>query len=291
MTRTLDPYLDHLSACNRWTPGDYVPFRIGHERYGAIRRDRLDRLMVEDDLLTVTPAWVELIAPPERLARSAALADLVRRLVASGDLAKERHELYPVLRRWGQEPVALVDRAAADFLGIRAYGVHLNVVSDDEMWIARRAKNKAIAPGKLDNLVAGGQPYGSRRWKTSSKNAPKKPRCRRLWRGKPNRRGRFSTGWKARRGCATMSPSLSISPCPTISSRLARTANMRPSTGGRLIMWMICCAWMMCSNSISPWLSSIISCARGGFPATRRGTKIFASPWRAVGAGNLTNER
>ncbi|WP_395828925.1 DUF4743 domain-containing protein [Elstera sp.] len=160
MTRTLDPYLDHLSACNRWTPGDYVPFRIGHERYGAIRRDRLDRLMVEDDLLTVTPEWVELIAPPERLARSAALADLVRRLVASRDLAKERRELYPVLRRWGQEPVALVDRGAADYLGIRAYGVHLNVLSEGDMWIARRAKNKAIAPGKLDNLVAGGQPYG-----------------------------------------------------------------------------------------------------------------------------------
>lgn len=160
MTRTLDSYLDHLGTCNRWTPSDYVPFRIDHQRYGAIRRDRLDRLAVEDDLLTVTADWVQLIAPPDRLARSAALADLVRRLVASGDLAKERHELYPVLRRWGQEPVALVDRAAADFLGIRAYGVHLNVTSDSGMWIARRAKNKAVAPGKLDNLVAGGQPFG-----------------------------------------------------------------------------------------------------------------------------------
>lgn len=160
MMRTLDAYLDHIGACNRWSPADYVPFRIDHQRYGAIRRDRLDRLAVEDDLLTVTPEWVALIAKPDRLARSAALADLVQRLVASGDLPKVRRELYPVVRRWGQEPVALLDRGAADYFGIRAYGVHLNVISEGEMWIARRARDKAVAPGKLDNLVAGGQPYG-----------------------------------------------------------------------------------------------------------------------------------
>ena len=160
MMRTLDAYLDHIGACNRWSAKEYVPFRIDHQRYGAVRRDRLDRLAVEDDLLTVTQDWVELIAKPDRLSRSAALADLVQRLVASGDLPKVRRELYPVLRRWGQEPVALLDRGAADYFGIRAYGVHLNVLSEDEMWIARRARDKAVAPGKLDNLVAGGQPYG-----------------------------------------------------------------------------------------------------------------------------------
>ncbi len=160
MMRTLDAYLDHVGACNRWSPKDFVPFRIDHQRYGAIRRDRLDRLAVEDDLLTVTTDWVELIAKPDRLSRSAALADLVQRLIASGDIAKDRQELYPVVRRWGQEPVALLDRGAADFFGIRAYGVHLNVLSEGEMWIARRARTKAVAPGKFDNLVAGGQPYG-----------------------------------------------------------------------------------------------------------------------------------
>ena len=49
-------------------------------------------------------------------------------------------------------------------LGLPAYGVHVNgYVSTPEgprLWVGRRSKHKALAPGKLDHLVAGGQPYG-----------------------------------------------------------------------------------------------------------------------------------
>ena len=53
-----------------------------------------------------------------------------------------------------------IDRGAVPFFGIRAYGVHLNGFVRDgdqlKLWVGRRAPNKAVAPDKLDNLVAGG---------------------------------------------------------------------------------------------------------------------------------------
>jgi len=49
------------------------------------------------------------------------------------------------------------------FFGIKAYGVHLNGFRRDggalQLWIGRRSPKKAVAPGKFDNLVAGGIGY------------------------------------------------------------------------------------------------------------------------------------
>ena len=48
--------------------------------------------------------------------------------------------------------------------GIRAFGVHLNGylrrADGLHLWVSRRARDKKVAPGKLDNMVAGGQPAG-----------------------------------------------------------------------------------------------------------------------------------
>eukprot|EP00210_Caulerpa_lentillifera_P005497 g5257.t1 len=75
-----------------------------------------------------------------------------------------RNELYPVASSFGEDPLFLLERAAALTLGIKAYGVHVNgyVMKDGEMfmWVAKRSPNKPTWPGKLDQIVAGGQPFG-----------------------------------------------------------------------------------------------------------------------------------
>ena len=57
-----------------------------------------------------------------------------------------------------------MERAAVPLFGVRAYGVHLNgFVGEGEdlrLWVARRSASKQTAPGKLDHIVAGGQPMG-----------------------------------------------------------------------------------------------------------------------------------
>src|SRR3546814_20653003 len=57
-----------------------------------------------------------------------------------------------------------MERGAVPLCGVPAFGVHVNgyVATADgpRLWVGRRAKHKMVAPGKLDHLVAGGQPYG-----------------------------------------------------------------------------------------------------------------------------------
>ncbi|CAD7699256.1 unnamed protein product [Ostreobium quekettii] len=104
----------------------------------------------------------ELRTPEER---TKAMAGVLRELRSQGVITGWRDELYPVVEAFHQTPLMLVERAAVPYLGVRAYGVHINgyTVSEEgevKMWVARRSKTKQTWPSKLDHIVAGGQPVG-----------------------------------------------------------------------------------------------------------------------------------
>ncbi len=75
-----------------------------------------------------------------------------------------RNEAFSVRARPDGPELARVDRGALPYLGIWSEGVHVNgLVRRPEgswLWVARRAADKALDPGKLDHLVAGGVPAG-----------------------------------------------------------------------------------------------------------------------------------
>jgi isopentenyldiphosphate isomerase len=75
-----------------------------------------------------------------------------------------RGELYPATTAFRAEPALHLERAAAAYLGLRTYGVHLNGFvrrsNGIHLWVPRRARTKPTYPGRLDNTVAGGQPSG-----------------------------------------------------------------------------------------------------------------------------------
>jgi len=156
-------YRRHIETCNNAEIGRYLPLVVGHERLGWIRRDRLDRLREFSEAFEVFGHGIRMTGAlfdvDDRTAAIAAVADS---LVASGDIETLRDELYPACPIWGASPRFLFDRSLAPYFGLRAYGVHLNgyVRKDDglHLWIGRRAADKAVAPNKLDNTVAGGQP-------------------------------------------------------------------------------------------------------------------------------------
>jgi isopentenyldiphosphate isomerase len=107
--------------------------------------------------------------------RTEAVAQALHHLKESGEIRGWRDEPYPVLARWGKPPLLVVERAATPLLGVRAYGVHLNgyvrSAAGLKLWVGRRSKTKQTAPGKLDHLVAGGQPYGISVWDNLKKEA------------------------------------------------------------------------------------------------------------------------
>ncbi|GFH45804.1 hypothetical protein CTEN210_02278 [Chaetoceros tenuissimus] len=97
--------------------------------------------------------------------RTDAVMTVMKKLKDDGVITGWRDELYPVAQGFYDKPMLLVERAAAPFLGILQYGVHINGIVKDEhgkekMWIARRSAQKSKYPGMTDQIVAGGQPAG-----------------------------------------------------------------------------------------------------------------------------------
>jgi 8-oxo-dGTP pyrophosphatase MutT (NUDIX family) len=104
-----------------------------------------------------------------------AVDGVVDRLVAERLVPKWRNETFDVAPRWGEPPIFRLDRGAVTFFGVRAYGVHLNgyrrIGGKYWLWIGKRASNKQVAPGKLDNMVAGGIGNGHNAAATLAKEA------------------------------------------------------------------------------------------------------------------------
>jgi 8-oxo-dGTP pyrophosphatase MutT (NUDIX family) len=97
------------------------------------------------------------------LTDGAALFDISKDLSARG-LHRWRGEIFDVRAVPGGAVLARIDRGGLPVFGIAAEGVHVNgLVSRADglhVWVARRAANKALDPGKLDHIVAGGIPAG-----------------------------------------------------------------------------------------------------------------------------------
>ena len=162
-------FLDRIRACNRHDLGQYAGFRAGGARLGWVRQDRLPQLDRFDGLFRRNGAGLELdpaLETPHE--RSAAMAEAVAALaedpvnIEAPNGLRIRTEIYAVRANYSDPPSMRVDRGAVPFFGFRAYGVHMNGFVRDgqelKMWVGRRARDRLVCPGMLDNMVAGGQP-------------------------------------------------------------------------------------------------------------------------------------
>jgi len=151
-----DSLLRHLRACRNTTlPGERLALRIGAEVVGwltpgfaAVLRDNPDLVPMADGLRLVAPERLEAIA---------------RALAEAGHI-RWRGEAFDVRADPAGPVLARIDRGALPAFGIAAVGVHVNGLVETPdgplLWVARRAANKSLDPGKLDHIVAGGVPAG-----------------------------------------------------------------------------------------------------------------------------------
>lgn len=156
-------FIDHIVRCNSHDMTRYVPLTVDGGTFGHVRRDNAALLARFPDVFEVAPDAVRLSPSlSDYRARTEAVAGAMRTLADAGAIAGWRNEPYPVSTSWSGVRAFEVERAAAPFLGIRAYGVHVNGFTrrDGEilMWIGRRAEDRPVCPGELDNMIAGGQP-------------------------------------------------------------------------------------------------------------------------------------
>lgn len=148
-------FLRHIRACNNARLEERLPFRIGGAVVGWVR-----------------PAFAAVLATcPEvrrqdegvALADAAALPALARRLAEAGHF-RWRGEAFDVRAEPDGPALTQVDRGALPSFGVVAEGVHVNGLVRRAgglwLWVARRAADKLLDPGKLDHVVAGGVPAG-----------------------------------------------------------------------------------------------------------------------------------
>ena len=158
-------FLERIAECTSTDLSRYRPFRVEGTDLGLVRDDFVQVLIEFPDVFQVSKWSVDLapgLAGPET--RTEAVGTVLGILAGRGIIPGWRGEPYPVSTSFGAHAYFTMERAAVPLFGVRAYGVHLNgyVMSGGgiEMWIGRRALDKSTAPGKLDQLVAGGQPAG-----------------------------------------------------------------------------------------------------------------------------------
>jgi len=158
-------YARHIRFCNQWNPAGFIPFVVGDAQLGWMRPAFARELrrfpasfLVDDACVALHPALRSFEA------RNSAVAEALDGLVAAGVLDHVMGELFPVLQAWGEPPAFLLDRAAVSAFGTRSFGQHLNGIVPTEsgvsMWIGRRSADRFSFPDQLDQMVAGGLPFG-----------------------------------------------------------------------------------------------------------------------------------
>ena len=158
-------YLDRIATCHRWDPDAYRPFTVEDRTLGRVNHGLARRLTDYPKVFQVSELAVSLNPDLADFdARTQAVREVLVQLRDAGDIPRWRNEDYPLVRRWGDPPFLKMERGAVPLFGARGFGVHVNgyVMRPDglHLWVGRRSKTKQAAPGKLDHLVAGGQPYG-----------------------------------------------------------------------------------------------------------------------------------
>jgi hypothetical protein len=158
-------FLDHIAACNAHDMGKFRRLLIGDARIGWVRHDVARHLSRFPEVFRVAADAVALhprLATPDQ--RSQAVDEVALALHQDEGTPRLRGERYRVATGWGEPDLMTVDRGVVSLFGVRAYGIHVNglVHRPDglHLWVGRRALDKSVAPGKLDNMVAGGQPAG-----------------------------------------------------------------------------------------------------------------------------------
>lgn len=126
--------------------------RLGTDAVGWVRSDMAE--VLEGRGASVDGA---VVLPPGSMPR-------VARQLADAGWFHWRNEAFDVRASPDGPVLDTVDRGALPGFGIQAAGVHLNGLVRRRdgwwVWVARRAADKLLDPGKLDHLVGGGVPAG-----------------------------------------------------------------------------------------------------------------------------------
>lgn len=149
-------------------PCDWVEFRLAGDMIGQLpvaHARALANKLQDCALSSTTLEWHAAALTAEE--RSVLIEHAAQQLRDAGLIVGWRNEQYACYGEWADSPdvdlpqteLFRLERAAFRYFGLRSRAVHINGFRrDGHLWIGRRSEDKAIDPGQLDNLAAGGLP-------------------------------------------------------------------------------------------------------------------------------------
>ncbi len=157
--------LSHITACQTaCLPGERLGFYIGSALAGYVRPEFATRLAAASRSISLSDRVV--LAPP-------AAAGLNEIALTAG--CRVRGENFDVRAVLDGPVLAVLDRGALPDFGVMGVGVHVNGLvrrlDGWHLWVGKRAADKKLDPGKLDNLVGGGVAAGHTPFETLLKEA------------------------------------------------------------------------------------------------------------------------
>jgi isopentenyldiphosphate isomerase len=160
----LQGFQRHIDHLNQWARDSFKPFYAASSLVGYLKEPVWSQLINCSEHFVLNEKGVHLNAELNSFeSRTEVLDKAITRLLDSGVMTHRHGERYPVTYGGREKVVATIDRAAAPYFGVRAYGQHLNGFVRDEsglnLWIAKRAPDRRVFPSHLDNMVAGGLPH------------------------------------------------------------------------------------------------------------------------------------
>jgi len=161
----MDRFARHIAACNNIaSPAGFLAFHMAGAQVGFITPELARALTFRPRDFHFDQHGVALAGRLKTSgARSDALAAALPSL-AQGGFLRIRSEAFDVRQTSDGPVLATLDRGALPAFGVMSQGVHMNglVRRTDglHVWVGIRSRHKAVAPGQLDNLVAGGIPAG-----------------------------------------------------------------------------------------------------------------------------------
>ena len=143
----------------------YLPFKVDGKNVGYVKPWLANELENFPEVFIINSSFLSF---NEKIkcykSRSLAMGEVVESLTKRGIISGWRGEKYRVASSHIAPSLFEIERAAVPIFGTIGYGVHLNGVSMREsgicMWVGKRSLDKPTGPGKLDQMVAGGQPIG-----------------------------------------------------------------------------------------------------------------------------------
>lgn len=147
---------DHIDACTNATlPGHRIAFHLGVDPVGWVLPDLAEVLRSQPGIASDATGLT--------LSDAAALPGIAAAMAKRG-FGRTRDEAFDVRATPDGPVLAQIDRGALPAFGIAAVGVHMDGLVESpeglKIWVARRAADKALDPGRLDHIVAGGVSAG-----------------------------------------------------------------------------------------------------------------------------------